>query len=101
MTLHDPAGRRIYGIDNAHAVRLPFILIRCYMAEIDHELEVLLGLDGYEFDFTRGYGDNRAQIGARADPLNIQSVHCQDKIKPAAMPVSVIERRLPRERGVL
>lgn len=25
------------------------------MAEIDHELEVLLSLDGYEFDFTRGY----------------------------------------------
>ena len=52
MTLHDPAGRRIYGIDNAHAVRLPFILIRCYMAEIDHELEVLLGLDGKNVDIT-------------------------------------------------
>jgi hypothetical protein len=52
VTLHDPAGRRIYGIDNAHAVRLPFILIRCYMAEIDHELEVLLGLDGKNVDIT-------------------------------------------------
>ena len=32
------------------------------MAEVDHELEVLLSLDGYEFDFARGY---RVRFAAR------------------------------------
>ena len=32
------------------------------MAEVDHELEVLLSLHGYEFDFARGY---RVRFAAR------------------------------------
>lgn len=51
------------------------------MAEIDHELEVSLGLDGYEFDFTRGY---RVPLRGAVDRAN-QGPAIWRQIQPDAL----------------